>query len=272
MRTLAGYLLLTTLAFFFISPILFMVAGSMKPDERVLVEAGTIRALVPEEVSLQNYRDVFARVNFGRFLANSLLITGAIVVAGLFINSLAGYAFARLRWRGRAPLFALVLGLMIIPFEAIAVPLFYQVALAGWRDTYVVQIIPFVANAFSIYLFYTFFAGFPRELEEAAHLDGAGTLRIFLSIIVPNARPAFAPVAILAFLTQWRSLLWPRLVASGGRVRPPPVAIAAFQTLPPVQWGDILAFGVMMVAPILVVFLLFQGWFVRSVAATGLKG
>jgi len=272
MRTTFRSLVLALLAIFFVSPILFMVVGSLKPDERVLAEAGTIRAFLPETVSLQNYRDVFARVAFGRFLVNSLVITGAIVLAGLIVNSLAGYAFARLRWRGRAPLFALVLGLLIIPFEAIAVPLFYQVALARWRDTYLVQIVPFVANAFSIYLFYTFFAGFPRELEEAARVDGAGTLRIFLKIVVPNARPVFATVAILTFLTQWGSFLWPLMVTSGERVRPLPVAIATFQTLPPLQWGDILAFGVMMVAPILVVFLLFQRWFVRSVAATGLKG
>jgi len=152
------------------------------------------------------------------------------------------------------------------------VPLFYQVTLFGWRDTYLVQIVPFVANAFSIYLFYTFFLSLPRELEEAARIDGAGVLRTFLTIIVPNSKPVFATVAILTFLIQWGVFLWPLMVTSGEAVRPLPLAIATFYTLPPLQWGDIFAFGVMMVLPILLVFLFFQRWFIRGVVATGIKG
>jgi len=266
------YLALIAAALLFVAPIAFMLAGSLKPDEQVLVEAGSLRAFWPLEASLQNYADVFRRVSFGRFMFNSLLITGTIVALGLVVNALAGYAFARLRWFGRSGLFALVLAVIIIPLEAIAVPLFYQVTLFGWRDSYVVQIVPFIANAFSVYLFYTFFLSLPRELEEAARIDGAGVLRTFFVIIAPNARPAFATVAVLTFLTQWGAFLWPLMVTSGEAVRPLPLAIAAFHTLPPLQWGDIFAFGVMMVAPILLVFLLFQGWFVRGVAATGIKG
>jgi len=265
----AGLLLL---ALGFIAPILLMVAGSFKPDAQVLIEAGSLKAFFPDQISLQNYRDVFARVGFGRYLFNSLLISGSIVVFGLVVNSLAGYAFARMQWRGRDRLFALMLMIMIVPLEAIAVPLFYEVTLFGWRDTYIVQIIPFIANSFSIYLFYTFFLGLPRELEEAARIDGAGVLRTFVAIIVPNAKPAFATVAILTFLTQWGAFLWPLMVTSGEAVRPLPLGIAAFYTLPPLQWGDIFAFGVMMVAPILILFLVFQRWFVRGVAATGIKG
>jgi multiple sugar transport system permease protein len=266
------YASLTLLAMGFIAPILFMLIGSLKSNAQVLVDAGSLKAFLPQAISLQNYRDVFARVDFGRYLFNSLLINGSIVTGGLVVNSLAGYAFARMQWRGRDWLFALVLMVMIVPLEAIAVPLFYEVSLLGWRDTYIVQIVPFVANAFSIYLFYTFFLGLPRELEEAARLDGAGSLRTFISIIIPNAKPAFASVAILTFLTQWGAFLWPLMVTSGEAVRPLPLGIATFYTLPPLQWGDIFAFGVMMVAPILMLFLMFQRWFVRGVAATGLKG
>jgi multiple sugar transport system permease protein len=265
----AGLLLL---ALCFIAPIVLMVVGSLKPDAQVLVEAGSLKAFFPDQISLQNYRDVFTRVDFGRYLFNSLLISGSIVAFGLVVNSLAGYTFARMQWRGRDRIFALVLMVMIVPLEAIAVPLFYEVTLLGWRDTYIVQIIPFIANAFSIYLFYTFFLGLPRELEEAARIDGAGVLRTFVAIIVPNAKPAFATVAILTFLTQWGAFLWPLMVTSGEAVRPLPLGIAAFYTLPPLQWGDIFAFGVMMVAPILILFLVFQRWFVQGVAATGIKG
>ena len=270
-RVLA-YLGLVALALVFVAPVMMMLIGSLKPNERVLLEAGTLAAFVPAGGSLNNYANVFERTDFLRFLLNSVLITGIIVAAGLLVNALAAYAFARLQWRGRDLLFNLVLALMILPFEAIAVPLFYGVSILGLRDTYTAQILPFIANAFSIYLFYSFFIGFPKELEEAARLDGASSLRIFFSIIVPNAKPAFASVAILSFLTWWGAYLWPLMVTIGPDVRPLPVAIAGFYTLPPLQWGDILAFGTMMVLPVLAVFLMFQKWFVRGVASSGIKG
>jgi multiple sugar transport system permease protein len=272
LATLLRYTLLLAAALLFIAPLLFMLAGSFKAEQLVLTEAGGWRAFWPGQPGWHNYSDVLARVPFFRYLLNSLWITLLIVLGGLVVNALAGYAFARLQWRARNALLALVLALMIIPLEAIAVPLFYQVSLLGWRDTYLVQVVPFVANAFSIYLFYTFFIGLPRELEEAAWMDGAGTLRTFVSIIVPNSRPVFASVAILTFLTQWGAFLWPLMVTYSETVRPLPLAIATFHSLPPLQWGDIFAFGVMMVSPVLVVFVLFQRWFVRGVTATGIKG
>jgi multiple sugar transport system permease protein len=139
------------------------------------------------------------------------------------------------------------------------------------RDSFTVQILPFVAFPLSIYLFYTFFLGLPKELEQSARVDGAGVLRTFWLIIVPNSKPAFASVAIISFLSFWGLYLWPLLMTAGPSVRPLPLAIATFQTLPPLQWGDILAFGVMMVAPVLVVFVGFQRWFVRGVASSGIK-
>jgi multiple sugar transport system permease protein len=269
---LASYLLLTVLAFLFIAPILFMVVGSFKPDDLVLSQANTLSAFIPSQTSSQNYSDVFERVKFGQFFINSLVINSAIVILGLVVNSLAGYALARLRWRGRSLFLLVVIALIILPFEAIAVPLFFQITLLGWRNTYIAQILPFVASAFSIYLFYTFFVDLPKELEEAARIDGASTLQTFVEVIVPVSKPAFATVAILTFLSQWGSYLWPLMITIDESVRPLPLAIATFQTLPPIQWGDIMSFGVMMVAPILIVFLVFQKWFVKGVASTGTKG
>jgi multiple sugar transport system permease protein len=269
---LLSYLLLGLMALLFILPLAMMFIGSLKADQRVLLESGSLAAFLPGDISLQNYADVFRRSDFTRYFFNSLLITGCIVVCGMLVNSMAAYAFARLQWRGRDLLFNLVLALMILPFEAIAIPLFYGASILGLRDGYSVQILPFIANAFSIYLFYSFFIGMPKELEEAARIDGASTLRTFFSIIVPNAKPAFASVAILSFLTWWGSYLWPMMVTIGPAVRPLPVAIASFFTLPPLQWGDILAFGVMMVSPVLLLFVIFQRWFVRGVASSAIKG
>jgi len=265
------YLLLSATAMLFIAPVLFMVAGSLKPDARVLSEMDSLRAVLPAEIDWQNYRDVFARIPFGRYLWNSALINGLIVGLGLIVNALAAYALARLSWRSRTVILAGVLALLIIPFEAIAVPLFYQLSALGWRNDYLVQVFPFVANPLAIYLFYSFFLGLPRELEEAARVDGAGILRAFFVIVIPNAKPVFATVAIVTFLLYWGMYLWPLLMTVDDGVRPLPLAIATFYTLPPVQWGDILAFGVMMVLPVLVIFIAFQPWFVRGVATTGIK-
>ncbi|MBT3040245.1 MAG: carbohydrate ABC transporter permease [Candidatus Thiodiazotropha endolucinida] len=272
LSVLLSYLLLGGMAALFIVPLLMMFVGSLKPDQSILVEGGSLAAFLPGEVSLQNYADVFRRSDFLRYFFNSLFITGCIVSSGLLVNSMAAYAFARLQWRGRDLLFNLVLALMILPFEAIAIPLFYGASMLGLRDSFSIQIVPFIANAFAIYLFYSFFIGMPKELEEAARLDGASTLRIFFSIIMPNAKPVFASVAILTFLTWWGSYLWPMMVTIGPSVRPLPVAIASFFTLPPLNWGDILAFGVMMVLPVLLLFIIFQRWFVRGVASSAIKG
>jgi len=263
---------LAALAAVYLYPVALMVVGSLKPDASVLPELATWRGLFPERVSLQNYRDVLARVDFLRYLASSAWIAAATVALGLAVNAPAGYALARLRWRARRRALAFVLALLVIPFEAVAVPLLYQVSWLGWRDTYTAQILPFAASAFSIYLFYSFFLDLPRSLEEAARVDGAGPLRAFLLVALPNARPALATCAVLTFLAQWGSFLWPLMVTSGERVRPLPVALAAFHTLPPLAWGDILAFAVMMVAPVVVLFLLFQRWFVEGMAWTGARG
>lgn len=267
-----AYAVLTLGALLWVAPVVVMVVASLKPDALVLPEAGSLRAFQPTEASLDNYRDVFRRVPFGRILLNSLIINGGIVLGGLVVNSTAAYALARLRWPGRGAVLALVLALLVLPFEAIAVPLFYETTVLGWRDDYLVQIVPFLGNALSIYLFYTFFLGFPDEVEDAARMDGAGPWRIFLEIVVPQSRPVFAAVAIVTFLMNWGMYLWPLLVTNGPGVRPLPLGIAAFRSLPPLQWGDIMAFAVLMVAPVILVFLLLQRWFVRGVASTGVRG
>jgi multiple sugar transport system permease protein len=272
LRAALSYALLLVFTLLFVAPVLFMLVGSLKPDARVLAEAGTLRAFFPDTISLDNYRAVFERVPFGLYLASSLIINGLIVGLGLLVNAFAGYALARLRWWGREAMLALVLAVLVIPFEAIAIPLFYQLSWVGWRDDWLVQAIPFVANPLAIFLFYSFFLGLPRELEEAARVDGAGVLHTFFVIVMPNAKPAFASVAIVLFLFHWGMYLWPLLMTTSEAVRPLPLGIANFHTLPPLQWGEIMAFGVLMVLPVLILFVVFQRWFVRGVASTGVKG
>jgi multiple sugar transport system permease protein len=275
------YLGMSLLAIFFLFPIVFMLVSSVKNNEtQVLTDMSTLYAFVPRgELGIQNYADVFDQLDFGQLMFNSVLIVGATVVLGLTINSLMAYALARLRFTGRNLLLAVVVALIIIPFESVAVPLLLLVnrfpwfgGATSWLDSYHVQIIPFMADAFSIFLFYQFFIGLPKDLEEAALVDGAGLFRIFWKVVLPLSRPVFATVAILQFLTHWGDFLWPLMVTRGPEVRPLMIGMQQFFGLDPKIWGDIMAFASMITVPVLIVFLLFQKWFVQSVASTGIKG
>jgi multiple sugar transport system permease protein len=270
---LGQYLVMVLLAAFFLFPLVYMYVSSVKPDNVVLSDASSIRGFLPTPfVGLENYGDAIERASVIRSFINSAIVSGGIVLLGLVINSLLGYALARLRFRGRAFLVAIVIALIIIPFEALAVPLLYMSAKLGWLDTYHVQILPFVANPLFVYLFYTFFLNVPIAIEEAARIDGAGPLRTFVSVVAPLARPAYATVAILGFLFSWGQFLWPLMVTRGIDVRPLALGIGTFKTTPPVQWADIMAYAALMTLPLVIVFLLFQRLFVQGVASSGVKG
>lgn len=266
------YALLTLIAAAFLVPMLFMVVGAFKPDARVLAEGNTLRAFWPTEAGLQNFVGAFRRGRFGQLFVNSTIISVAVVALGLVVNSLMGYALARLPFRGSRLLLVAVIALTIIPLEAVAIPLLWGVSQVGLRNTYTVQILPFIANPLFVYLFYTFFLAIPRDLEEAARVDGAGPLKTFLLVSAPLAKPAYATVGILSFLFIWGQLLWPVLVTSGPDVRPLPLGISVFVTQPPISWGQIMAYAFMMTIPLLVLFIVFQRWFVQSVASSGVKG
>jgi multiple sugar transport system permease protein len=272
-RRLGHYLVMVVLAGFFLFPLAYMAASSVKADDAVLSSSDSLRAFTPTpSVGLDNYRDALERASFVRVFLNSVIISGAIVGLGLIVNSMLGYALARIRFAGRRLLVTAVIALIIIPFEALAVPLLDISAGLGWLDTYHVQILPFIANPLFVYLFYTFFLNVPPSLEEAAKVDGAGPVRVFVSVVAPLAKPAYATMAILGFLFSWGQLLWPVMVTRGVDVRPLPLGVGAFLTTPPIQWGDIMAYAAMMTTPLLVVFLIFQRFFVRGVAATAVKG
>lgn len=276
-----NYILMSVLAIFFLFPIVFMLVSSLKANESQLLEdMSSINAFLPYgAISLQNYTDVFNRLPFGLYMFNSILIVTGIVVLGLFVNSLVAYALARMYFPGRRIVLAVIVALIIVPFEAISVPLLLVVnqlpwidGSTTWLDSYHVQILPFVADAFSIFLFYQFFLGIPRELEEAALVDGAGRFRMYWQLIIPLSRPIFATVAILQGLTHMGDFLWPLMVTTGDTYRPLMVGMQVFFGQAPRDWGSIMAFASMITIPILIVFLLFQKWFLRSVASTGIKG
>ena len=280
-RSALKYLVMTLLAFFFIFPIWFMLVSSFKTNEmQITADMSKLSAFIPYgELGLENYYEVFAQMEFGRLMFNSTFIMLATVLLGLLINSMIAYALARLDYTGRGVVLGVIVALIIIPFEAIAIPLLMFVnnlpwfgGATTWLDSYHVQIIPFIADAFSIFLFYQFFINIPKELEEAALVDGASKLRIYWSIILPLSKPIFATVAILQALANWNRFMWPLMVTRGVDHRPLTVGMQTFFGQDPRIWGDLLAFASMITIPVLIVFLIFQKWFVQSVASTGIKG
>lgn len=285
-RRVPGVLLKIALALFFAFPIVFMLVSSFKPDQQIFKDLGNIRAFLPVgDVSLDNYRGVFDRVPATRFLVNSLVISAVTVALGIVVNSLAAFALSRMRWPGRRLALTLIIATLVVPFETFALPMvwwvnklpwlqlngFHLVITQGWLDTYRVQILPFVANAFSIFLFHQYFQSIPKELDEAALIDGASWFGIYRRIIMPLSGPAVATVAILTFLPMWNSYLWPLMTIQDERLRPVMIGLQYFFQLN-VSWGQIMAYSTMITVPVLALFLAFQRSFINSIASSGVKG
>lgn len=283
---LGGHLGRVLLGLFFAFPIVFMLVSSFKPQQQIFSDLTSIKAFLPVgHLSLANYRGVFHRVPFARFLMNSIIISGITVALGIFINSLAAFALARMKWWGKRIVLAAIIATLIVPFETFALPMvwwvnklpnlqlngFHLSLTQGWLDTYQVQILPFVANAFSIFLFYQYFSSIPKELDEAAMVDGAGFFKIYRSIVMPLSGPATATVAILTFLPAWNSYLWPLMVIQSENLRPVMIGIQYFYQLN-ISWGQIMAYASMITVPVIALFVAFQRSFINSIASSGVKG
>ena len=260
-----------------VAPLYMMVAISLKNDEQqVLVDFGNWRAfwVWPWAASLDNYRIVLAdkQAPFLRFMFNTVLIVASIVIIGIFVNSACAFALSRLRFAGRGLILALIVALIIIPMEALAIPLLLMTARAGQLETYQAQIVPFIAHPFSIFLFYQFFSKLPKELDEAAFVEGATPFQVYWKIVLPLSLPVIATVASLQSLEYWNAYLWPLMVTRGPATRPVSLALAQFFGTPPYLWGQLMAFSVMMSLPVLILYLLFQRWFIQSVVNSAVKG
>ncbi|MGW1819168.1 carbohydrate ABC transporter permease [Streptomyces sp. NPDC002125] len=286
LKHLGGHTGRIALALVFALPLVFMLVSSFKPDDQIFGDLDSLRAFLPVgALSLDNYTAVFDRVPAARFLLNSVLISASTVVLGIVINSMAAFALSRMRWPGRKLVLTAVIATLIVPFETFALPLVWwvnQLPLlsvngfhlqwsTGWMDTYQVQVLPFVANAFSVFFFHQYFQSIPKELDEAAIVDGAGWFTIYRRIVMPLSGPAVATVAILTFLPAWNSYLWPLMVVQSEELRPVMVGISYFFQLN-VGWGQIMAYSSMITVPILALFVAFQRSFVNSIASSGVKG
>ncbi len=286
LRGTGGWIARILLGVVFAFPLLFMFVSSMKPDQQIFEDLSSIAAFLPVgNLSFDNYGAVFDRVPAARFLINSIGISAVTVILGVLINSLAAFALSRMRVRGKGIILTLISATRIVPFEPLALPLVWWVnqwpsleldgfnlsLTTGWLDTYQVQIIPFVANAFSIYLFHQYFDSIPKELDEAARVDGASWFKIYRKIVMPLSGPAIATVSILTFLPAWNSYLWPLMVVQSEELRPVMIGVQYFFQLN-VSWGQVMAYSSMITLPVVALFIAFQRSFVNSIASSGVKG
>ncbi len=269
-----GWLVSAAVAIGFLLPLLWMLHASFRP-EHAIFEGGFGELLTWQGLSLDNYAAAWRRAALGIGLLNSFLQVAGILALGLLFNSMAAFAFARLVFRGPRLLFGLVLVLIILPVEVLVVPLLLTVRdlglTGGHGRTLAALILPFAVKAFNIFFLRQHFLALPRDLEEAAVVDGARAFRIYWSVALPAVKPALATVVVLDMLTHWSDFIWPLVVCTREETRTVQIALANLFTEPPIQWGHILACAVIITLPVLLVFRLAQRHIVASDLAAGIK-
>jgi len=281
-RLAVRYLVLVLIALIFILPLVIMVMSSFKPTLQLLQDTSSLRAFLPVgDLSLDNYEGAFRRAPVLTFVFNSVLVTGLTVLLSLVICSLAAFSFVYLNWRGRDVVLSIILATLIIPFETIAIPLLMIVSklpwigLEGlkwsWLNTYHVQIVPWVADGLTIFLFVQYFKGLPGELVEASRVEGASWFQIYRRVIMPLSGPVLATAAILKFLVMYNQYLWPLIVVQQESYRPVMVGLQYFFQLD-VLWGEVMAYLTLITVPVLAFYLVLQRAFIASIASTGVKG
>jgi ABC-type glycerol-3-phosphate transport system permease component len=270
----AGFWLVYVLVFlFFVLPYAWMFLNSLRPEQEIFQYAQPLQwhTFVPVEFSLINYTEIFTRLNFGRYIANSLFVSLAIVLLSLVVNSTAAYALARIDFHGRDLIFVLTLVIMAVPLEATIVPLYITVREMNLQDSYAALILPWVARPFNIFLLRQFFLELPRELEEAAVMDGCSRFRIYWNILLPNMIPALVTSALVDFLWSWDSFFWPLVVIQTPDLQVVQVAIASMNEPDRLYWGRTFAACTLVSLPIIGIFMRLQRYYVRGVVLSGIK-
>lgn len=259
-------------ALIFVSPLLWMIAASLKPEAQIFSDMSTIRTFWPTAAALGNYVEVFTRVNMMKFILNSLFYVFVIVILDLAVDSVCGYALAKFDFPGKELLLTVVISLMVLPMEAIMLPLYKEVASLGWVNTWAGLIVPFVGKCFSVYMFRQFFLDIPDDLLEAAAIDGCGPIKTFFTIVMPISGTVYATIFILDFVAHWNDFMWPMLVVTGEDMRTIQLAIQTFFGSKPIHYGAIMASLTISAIPMLLMFVFLQKYYVEGIASTGIKG
>jgi multiple sugar transport system permease protein len=248
-----------TFAIITASPLVWMVSASLKEPAEIFNSS-----LIPQHPTLENFRYVFTQLPFIRYILNTLFVAGTITVIALLFHSMAGFAFARLRFPGRETIFLTIFSTFLVSLQVIIVPLFILVQKMGIGNTYAGLIIPVAFNAFGIFLLRQFYLGIPIDLQEAAIIDGASYWSIYWNIMLPLSRPILSALAVFLFLVNWNAFLWPLTITTNQNLWLVQVAIASFQNQYSAAW-------VVVAVPTIVLFFLFQRQLVESIKTSGIQ-
>jgi multiple sugar transport system permease protein len=260
---------LVVFALIWIVPIAWAIDTSLKPNAETTIVPTT---WFIEDPTLESYRTTLEQGDMPKWLLSSFITSAAVAAGAVVTASMAAYALSRLQFRGRPLVFVLILAGIMIPGQVLIVPLFREMDAMNLLNTYWAVILPQIPTAIAVFIFKQFFDGLPRELEEAARVDGASPWRIYRRIVIPLSRPVIAAVTIFTFIWSWNNLLWPLLVLSNPDLMTVPVGLATVQGTYGIRYADIMASSILGALPLLAVFLLFQRHIVEGIAGTGLKG
>lgn len=275
MPLIAGAAVLAAILIVFLGPYAWIVASSFKPQFAIFRDLNPIgiATFLPDNPTLDNFVHLFRDRGVGRALVNSAIVSSCQVTGTLALCSTAAYGLTRIRFRGASVVFAAVLMTFLLPIESLMVPLYINVTRLGLQDTLAGVFIPWVASPFGLFLLRQAFEELPRDLDEAARIDGAGHFRIFWSVVLPNVRTTLATLALVTFLFSWNAFLWPLVILQSPRNIVVQLAIA--QSVAPGQlpnWGETFAGATIATVPLILLFLFLQRYFVRGIALTGIKG
>lgn len=264
------YAVLFLMAAAFIIPFFWLLSSSFKePSELFEVPVRWI----PRTIQFGNYAKMFDTIPFFLYLKNTLIIVVFNIIGAVFSSSLISYGFARLRWPGRDKVFVLVLVTMILPYQVTMIPMFLLFQRIGWVGTFLpLTVTAFFGNPFYIFLMRQFMMGIPQDLSQSARIDGAGEFRIFWQICLPLAKPALATVAIFAFLRSWNDFIGPLIYLTNNKLYTLSVGIQLIRSKLDPKWEVLMAAGVVMVLPVLLIFFMLQKYFIQGIALSGIKG
>jgi multiple sugar transport system permease protein len=265
-----GRAVLSVGALVFVLPVFVMALTALKPDAEIV----HFRSVWPEHATLANFREILGsaeEIPIFRWLMNSLFISSSVAALVMAVSALAAYAFARLELPGRRWLFPLIIGTLMVPGQVLLVPVYLILNRLGWIDTPLALIVPAGGHAFGFFMLHQFFQGIPKELEEAAELDGCSLMGIFRNVVLPLSRPALAALGIFTFVGSWNEFLGPLVFLDSVENYTLPVGVALFQSSYATEYGLTLAAAVICTAPAVAAFLLFQRQIIQGIAVTGLK-
>ncbi len=266
------YLGNAVVGFIFVSPLLWMLASSFKPELEIFSNLNSFSTFIPKHFTLANYVEVFQRINVWQVLKNTLIYIGIVLIGDLLLGSMFGYALAKLKYRFRGFSLTAVIALMSMPIEAIILPLYIEMAQLSWVNTMLGLTIPFMMNCFSIYMFYSYFISIPDELLEAAKVDGCGPIRTYFKIVMPISKTVFATVFTLDFVARWNDFMWPFLITTGEDKRTVQLAVQIFVGVSPIHYGVIMAVLTLASIPMILMYIFMQKFYVEGIASTGIKG